>query len=43
MHILPDDDARWIETCTILHGFDVIYLSKYKDCAFVGSLLQISH
>jgi hypothetical protein len=39
MYILPDDDARGIEICTVLHGFNVIYLSKYKDCAFVGYLL----
>jgi hypothetical protein len=36
MYILPDDDARGIETCTVIHDFDVIYLSKYKDCACVG-------
>lgn len=40
MYILPDDDdARGIETYTVLHDFDVIYLSKYKDCAFVCHLL----
>jgi len=39
MYIFPHDDARGNETCTVLHGFDVIYLSKYKDCAFDGYLL----